>query len=100
VERDVANPIDAVASPAAIASTTELFPPTIRVEAPIEAVEEVVTVSEKVKKVVWIEPSEPGGSFTCMVRDEDDNILAMAEHQDWQEALLAIAEDLTPERET
>ncbi len=92
-----AQPIHATGTPATIRAEARVFPPTIQVDEPsIEALEEVATVSEIVKEVRWINPTDEEGSYTCMAFDGQGNLLAMAEHRDWEDALLAVVEELGP----
>jgi hypothetical protein len=66
-------------------------------EPTLEEIAAVVTVAEEVKEVAWIEPTDKNGSYTCTARDSSGKILAIAESRDWQEGLLAVAEELGPE---
>jgi hypothetical protein len=66
-------------------------------EPTIEEIEKVATVSERVRRVLWMEPTDINGSYTAMVYDENDELIAAAEKPTADEALAAILLALMPE---
>lgn len=60
--------------------------------------EAVQTLAPIIHTLEWWEPTDAEGSWTLQARDGQGRLLAMSEQQSWEDALLAIAEELRPRR--
>ena len=69
--------------------------PTV-IQHPPPARKQVVRQIEQ--RIVWMPPlDKKTGSYTAMAYDEDGHLIAMAEQGDWEDAIIAIADQLSPE---
>ena len=49
-----------------------------------------------VRRLEWLQPTDPGGSYTLMVYGSNDELLGMTEDASWRKALWGLREKLAP----
>lgn len=84
---------DAVVRPKTIEVQTQFYPPSVR----DDLLDRVAALHLDIT-LRWYEPSGPGGSWTFHAIDADSETIAMAENPEWQDAALAILDQLEPRR--
>jgi hypothetical protein len=67
---------------------------------PARLIQEQIAVLLPIRyRVEWLEPTNPDGSYTVSIYDDNDNLIDMAESTNPEDAILAVAERLLPSQE-